>query len=356
MPPFLPITADNRSQNIRVGGKKVTPGKVTYVDFGNLLVPGSMGLTAVGEELKLNKELKLTVTKTGAGSTTLVKSKWFGYAVTALDAYGGETPPSAINVKETEAGTEGAGARNEIKVEWLAVPFATAYKVYRAGVGKTGLASEAVALETTPEFIAEVTAVKSATEPFVYEYNDAGQVETPKGKPPATNNTFYNTNKTAQKPFRDLQNHLAIGAILTVGPLTDNPGEWVPVSVKTWELKLESEKIKLEKGEIENRATGVVREVAEAKPTITKAAAGEEYVYLVVYNTLNGKVEALQGKKVAAGKASLTEATITEKLTAYMQPLFGLKQTGTETIPSVINEVLPIAGEPIVGLYNILRA
>ena len=134
MPPFLPIRAISRSQAVRIGGQTIKTNATSYVDLGNLppllAVPT---LDVTDETGKVSQQHAGSRTLKAGKEGGLVKSKYFGYAVTAVDANGVETPISGTVAGKTGAVKEEESEMAFIKVEWKAVPNASSYHVYRVG-------------------------------------------------------------------------------------------------------------------------------------------------------------------------------------------------------------------------------
>jgi len=326
---FLPVQAANRSQRVRIGGKTILPRITSYIDLGQIAPVSAPTFTFTKE----GKESE------GRG---LKKSVWFAYGVSAVDASGNETP-IAIAAAKTEAGAETAEAKNFVILAFVPVAHAVKYNLFRTGVGKTGFASEALALAATPKLIATVAA--STVTGLTGSYTDANGLS---GSEEGTttnsgvNTTFYNTSGTAWSTFHELQNHLAIGALIVVGNLTPNPNDYVPVG-KAWEVTLEAEKVKVaELKELLQRSTGEVRKVATASPTAKKVEAEKERYTLLVYNSLTNVVESIEGAEETEKAGVL--ATTTAKLTKYQQVLLVLRTTHASTTPTIFS-----------GLENLTR-
>src|ERR1039458_5892078 len=132
MAPFLPIQAANRSQAVRIGGKKILPNITSYIDLGNILPVA---------------EATYTYSKTGKKETGrgLKASVYFAYGVSAVDASGNETPIVLGTPAKTEAGAETESNLNFVKVKFAPVAHAVKYNIFRTGIGKTGYGSAAEA-------------------------------------------------------------------------------------------------------------------------------------------------------------------------------------------------------------------
>ena len=263
MAPFLPIRAISRSQAVRIGGQTIKTNATSYVDLGNLapvLVTPTLVVT--------DKTGKASQQHAGSNAKALIKSKFFGYAVTAVDSNGVDTPINGVVAGETEAGAESESNLNFITVNWKAVPGATSYNVYRTGAAQTGL-TKALAETEQPLFLANVT---EAT------YQDTG-VEVTTQKPPTVNDTnIYR--KRAFSPKKELRSHLALGAIVVVGDLTYSNSDWVVVNDPEpgFAITYSAEKVKVAEGTLRQRSTGLTFKVAAKELTSLEAIAGKEIV------------------------------------------------------------------------------
>lgn len=301
MPPFLPVMGLHRSQSqsVRVGGQTLKNNVITYVDLGGLSSPGTV------------------TASTAEAEGTLAQNTNYNYVVTATDAFGGETPPSP----EVTQKTGNTGAVNENKLTWAAVPGATGYNVYRA---KNESGKEVLIASTTEAKYTDLgAAAKTAT-------------------PPATNNTYVQ-GKNAYTPARELQQHGAIGAYAIVGSITASNLDWVPVNeAAAFELTLESEKVKVKEAkELRQRSTGTYRASGPATASISsiKSTSTNEKYVLVVYNSLTNVVEGIVGADEAEGKASIP--AVTEKASAFQQPLYLLNTKGTTKTVTNATSLLP---------------
>src|SRR5271166_20527 len=228
MPTFLPLIAIDRSAAIRIASQTIKPGKISYVDLGIVDPPGA-----------------LTFSKSeAAAASNLVKSKYYGYAVTAVLG-SGETVTTNNKVEKAGAGAEGANEYNTLTPEWAAVPHAKKYRVYRTAVA--GAASEAAAKAEKLTLIAEVETL---------EYLDAG-VANKTATPPATNTASYNVGGYAWSTHKELQNHFAIGALQQLGGFSRTNLDYVPYATEAgFVLVLESEQFKITKTVVVQRSTG----------------------------------------------------------------------------------------------------
>lgn len=327
MPPFLPVMGLNRSQDVSIGGQKLTFGKISYVDLCNLTIP--LKPTTTVEEAK------------GVSGANIAKNTQYYYSVTALDAFGGETPAGELVGGKTN---NTSSTENNIVVKWTAVPNATGYNVYR---GTT---------EGKEKLLLKVETNK---------YNDNGEYAEGTATPPLTNNTYYNSSKKGTNPRRELQQHSAIGSYLIVGGPTQSNLDFVPTTGTTaapgWELTFASEEIKVAEGKaIRQRSTGLLygKSGALAEGSL-KAASGKER-YLAVYLALPAKwgtgepvVKVLAGKEVAKGALTGAEAEAKlleiegEALAKGVQLLYLCKVVEGGTPTNVSSELYPT---PVVGI------
>jgi len=111
-------------------------------------------------------------------------------------------------------------------------------------------------------------------------------------------------------PYKELQNHLAIGAVIVVGDLTASNSEFVEIGAATAgevTVLAENEKefeIKVAAGEIKNRNTGVYQATEAKTNAKTKAAKKEkEKIDRVEVKTSTGAVKFTLGTEAAEGKA-----------------------------------------------------
>lgn len=320
MSQFLPIQAASRSQAVRIGGKTIKKGVTSYVDLGYLSTVAAAPTFVAKETGKTAEQAA------NSNSKGLVKEKFFAYYVTAVDSSGNETPVSPVGAIESGKGAESATTLNFNEVKWVTVAHATKYNVFRGGVAQTG-GTEAAVKALTPKLIGSTTSTT-----FV----DTG-IELGTAAPVVVNNTFYNTGGTAWSTRHELQNHLAIGAILIVGNITPNPNDWAPFN-KEWEATAEAEKVKFaELKELIQRSTGTIRKVeaASVAKSAEKVSAGKERYTIFVYNTLHNLVESVQGEEEAEKAASLTK--VQEKLNIYQQPLTVYKTTEASTTPVLVS-------------------
>jgi len=308
MPTFLPLTADNRSQRVRIARQTIAQfPAVSYINLGQVDPPGTA----------LNQTVTFTPVPTAAASN-LVKSKYYLYAITSVDAGGNESQPYITEVK-AGAGAEGAGEFNTNEFNWTKVPHAVAYKIYGSAVA--GGAHEAIA---QINLIAEVTTNK---------YVDAGAARGT-ATPPDSNKTQYNVGGGAFSTRKELQNHLAIGAVLVLGGYTPSNLDYVPRAENSaWELtgfgtgKEEKYEV-LEAKEVIQRSTGRINKTACRTKKVTgfKSEASKEKVAIVVYNAGNGQLEVIESANEIAVSIS---TLIAEKVKSDQQILYVLRTKGT---------------------------
>lgn len=328
MPPFLPIQALNRSQAVRIGGKHILPKITSYVDFGQLAIPYSAP--------------SFTYSKVGkkAEGPGLKKSVYFPYAVTAVDAAGGETQVSVLAVAKTEAGAETESNLNFVKLTWEPVTNATKYNIYRGGKAATGIASEALAQVATLGLIGNSTTAS---------FTDFGAVETPGVEPPTVNGSSFNTNKNpGWSPFKELQNHTSQGAIIVVGGLTNSSSDWVISSGGT--LSGIETKLKITLGEAtwKQRSTGRVAVTKSTQLTVTAAASGKFAGIYFVFNAASGTLEIVAGAEVAEAKL-VVYPTLKATQIPFASGLVGEAELEVATPPTAI-------APGLVDLRNALRA
>lgn len=314
MPPFIPIRAISRSQAVRIGGQTIKTNATSYVDLGNLsevVAKAALTATEAGEKSEQHA---------GSNTKALIKKKFFGYAVAAVDTNGVETPINGVVQVESGSGAEGEGSLNFIKAVWNAVPKAASYNVYRTGKSQTGLAT-GEAETAQPYFLANVAAVAEAS---TGEYLDTG-VEVTTHVPVAVNNTNIYPSK-AFSPTKELRNHLAIGAVIVTGGLTQSNSDWVVVNPETqFVLTFAEKKLKLTKGELRQRSTGIIVAIATEPSEILTvlSAAGKEKKAIVVYNSQSQKLEVVESEAVLLA----TKATVPTP-TAAQTVLYTLQEGG----------------------------
>lgn len=145
-------------------------------------------------------------------------------------------------------------------------------------------------------------------------------------------------------PFKELQNHLAIGAVFVVGPITNSESDWVVdsggvVTVEKSEAKKEPE-LAVSENQDHQRSTGKwVTSEKVSKLTLKVTGATKEridLVYAIVEGAEAGKVKAVEG--VAAEK----EKAVAPATPAKSIPLATVKQYNEEVITnSAITDVRP---------------
>lgn len=307
MPPFLAVMGTERSESraVRVGGKTARFGQVIYIDLGKVGAPGVV--TGAAEET------------TG----TLAQNTNYNYVVTATDAFGGETTSSP----EVTVKTLNSSGTNRIKLTWTAVAGATGYNVYRA---KNESGKEVL--------IAEVT------EPTFTDTNVAAKTATP----PATNNTYVRTGKGAYSASAELKNHLAVGALIHVGGISQSNLDWVAIGEAGFALTFASEEAKVaEAKELRQRSTGVYRATGPAAAAFTgiKSTAGNEKFIAIVYNPNTNKIEAITGADEVEGSASITN--VVAKVAAGQELLYVVNTKNTTK--TVTNATSQLSNPPVIA-------
>jgi len=309
MAPFLPVMGTERSASraVRVGGKVLKFGQITYVDLGQIAAPGVVTATV------------------GESAGTLEKNTNYNFVVTAVDAFGGETPSSP----EVTAKTNNTGTTNEVKLTWTAVPGATSYNVYRA----------------KNESGKEVLIAEGLTEP---KYTDLGAAAKT-GTPPVVNNTYVNTGKGAYDAKRDLKSHVAIGALFVLGGPTPSNLDWVPINeAAAFELTLESETVKVKEAkELRQRSTATIRSSGPATATLSGivSTAGNEKYVAIVYNPQTNKIEAVTGPNETEGTASIT--AVVAKVPVGQELLYVVNTKGTTK--TVTNATSQLSNPPVIA-------
>ena len=318
MAPFLPVRAISRSQAVRIGGQTIKTNATTYVDLGNLapvLALPVLDVTDITGETSQQHA--------GTVSGALKASVYWGYAVTAVDASGAETPINGVVSGKTGAGGGTDKNQNFVKVTWTAVPNATSYNVYRVGKSATGITTAALSVTGQPYFLANTTGVT---------YLDTG-VEVTTKKPPVANDTSIYT-KRAFSPKKELRNHLALGAVVIAGPLTASGYDWVVPNIPSTVQFVQTfgaKEVRIAEGQILQRSTGILVTVTAATLTSKTAAGGKEYNSYVVFNTQSHLAELVEGTEVATGKAVLPT------LTSVQVPLYTINTAASETPTAVLD-------------------
>jgi hypothetical protein len=116
----------------------------------------------------------------------------------------------------------------------------------------------------------------------------------------------------AYPPLKELKNHLTLGAVIVVGPLTNSNATVVIQSgYLVTNTKSKTPSLKVSSGVIENRSTGVYQfNLETVEKTLAEAAAGKEIVTAVFVKESNGAVKIEEGAEAAEGtaKAPVTPA------------------------------------------------
>ena len=134
-------------------------------------------------------------------------------------------------------------------------------------------------------------------------------------------------------PFKELQNHLAIGAVFVVGGLTNsNSSEVVTQGLVTSATKAAEPEVSTTAGEIRNRDTGV--SVASAGFVAAKkkvAAAGKERIDIITVNEKTGATT------YTAGVAALEKAAKAPAIPAENLLIATITFTETAEVATVAN-------------------
>jgi hypothetical protein len=146
-------------------------------------------------------------------------------------------------------------------------------------------------------------------------------------------------------PFKELQNHLAIGAVIVVGGLTFTNSDWAVshgVLTTDTEEKAKEFEIVTTAGAAKQRSTGKEVEVAELKATKKLSAeAGKERIDIVtVSETTKGAA------KYIAGTAALVGAAVLPKTAKELEEAHEL----------LVAEVVFTASATVVTVRNVNRA
>lgn len=300
MPTFLPVSALSRSTDIRIAGQLIKQNLTSYIDLG---VADSVSTPTFA-------------TSTTAVASSLVKSKYYNYAVTAVVG-GGETTPTNATVEKAGAGAEGASEFNTIEPKWGAVAHATAYRVYRSPV--VGDSSSAKASANTLTLIAEVAST-------VLAYNDLG-VANGTATPPKVNGGHYNVGGGGWSTRKELQNHSAIGQLLVLGPPTQSNLDYVPYDTPAgFALTLESEQYKVTKTKLVQRSTGVVvAETNELTASSFKSAGTTKItVGIAFYNPATNLIEEVKKEATVAPPSVALFKEVAALVPSYAQVLYVL--------------------------------
>jgi len=148
---------------------------------------------------------------------------------------------------------------------------------------------------------------------------------------PETKGTF----PTAYPPVKELRNHLAIGAIIVVEPLTFTASDWaVKYGLVTTASTFASKKTKVvvTAGAVIQRSTGT--EVPSTGKTSTEYLAsveGKERIDIITASeTKEGASKYKEGTAAASGKAVRPETTEEAKLAEYAEKLAKKEYTQEE--------------------------
>jgi len=325
MPTFLPLTAITRSQRVRIAGQYLKPGKIYFVDLGIVDAPG-----------EANEGAPIT-TEAGATKTgKLTEAYYAAYVLTSVDVSGRETTASyPVNIKAP------AEAEVSVILKWGAVPHAKKYRIY-ANVATGNVTSAAAA---------EAEALKLIGETESLTFTDTGQTRKAT-TPPTVNTTEYNVAGYAWSTHKELQNHFAIGAVQQLGGYTPSNLDYIPVITPSgWELKLESEKVKVVKSIVEQRSTGRVFAVGNELETSAFKSGGatKTVLAIIVYNSLNNKLETVQAAEKTVEVPTQAEfETLAKTLPTTSQILWVVK-TKIKVVTNVTSTYIKGYSTPSLG-------
>jgi hypothetical protein len=108
-------------------------------------------------------------------------------------------------------------------------------------------------------------------------------------------------------PFKELQNHLAIGAVVVVGSLTATNSDWVVnggyTETKAKGGKEEETEVIVAVGELRQRSTGKHVQSAATTVTLKEPATTKERTDNVVVSETTGVITAVEGVEAVVGKS-----------------------------------------------------
>lgn len=258
--PYLPIRSFNRSQNLRIGGYKISSDSTSYIDLGKLPIP-------VGVQ---------TPVETTTGGTGLSSGQAYYYQITAVDGFGGETPASVEVTATTSADTT-----SYLTLRWLPiidqdgnyVEPVNGYNIYRG----TATGAETFLVNVSGGTIyADGLAVQTAgwgttvstVNPAVNQLGVANTV------PNTVNNTVL-LNETNRNFRKELSSSSAIGAYYVVGGISNSNYDLVFNSLPT--LSLSTLTLTPSGGELKQRSTGLYQTCLTTTNVLaTKPASGSE--------------------------------------------------------------------------------
>jgi hypothetical protein len=139
-------------------------------------------------------------------------------------------------------------------------------------------------------------------------------------------------------PFKELQNHVAIGAVIVVGPITASNNDWVEVGTGgvTTATKEAEPKVATTAGEVNNRATNAYFAFPElAAKKIKVAAAGKERIDIVTVKEAGGSAPTITAGVAALKGAAVAPATPEKELL-----LATVKVTDVAEVATVTNVVV----------------
>jgi hypothetical protein len=141
-------------------------------------------------------------------------------------------------------------------------------------------------------------------------------------------------------PFKELQNHLAIGAVFVAGGITNSSSDTVVFSgVTATKAKGgagEKTEVVVTAGELLTRSTAAYQAVAAKTETLNEVAAAKERIDIVTVKVSNGVIKSTEGVEALVGAAVQPATPAGEIL------LFTLKSTNKNTT-NVLTDVRPRA-------------
>jgi hypothetical protein len=135
-------------------------------------------------------------------------------------------------------------------------------------------------------------------------------------------------------PFKELQNHLAIGAVIVVGPITGSNSDWVVkngyTETKAKGGKEEETEVIVALGELIQRSTGKHIQSAATTVTLKEPATTKERTDNVVVSETTGVITAVEGVEAVVGKS------VAPALAAGTYLLYQVTSKNKNTAPPVI--------------------
>jgi hypothetical protein len=139
------------------------------------------------------------------------------------------------------------------------------------------------------------------------------------GQTVKTDSTTYvdlGSNAVPYTPRKELRSHLALGAVIAVGPLTGSTTTLVGLdsTAGVAEVKAENDKeyeVTVKKGEVKNRDTGAYVLVTkdEVAKKVKAAKTGKEKIDRIEVKDSSGAIKATEGVAAAEGSATLPAAS-----------------------------------------------